>query len=233
MENSSPGQIYLADERGIIETDIYRRCCSFNYESYFNEHRKPFGPLKALNDEILAAQKSVTIVIAHACYFVIIPVRGELLFKDTQDNTTLIDVGEAHIHYTAKGDILELINPYHKNWINFLYLQIIADSEEFSSFRETFRFDFAERPNELIGIIPPECKLPFNLHIGQFSGRKDTLYQLKNLHSLFFAFNITGAFELQGRLMHERDGLALWNLAEADLEALSNNAVMLILEMTD
>jgi hypothetical protein len=31
--------------------------------------------------------------------------------------------------------------------------------------------------------------------------------------------------------MHERDGLALWALQEADMEALSNNAVIMVLEL--
>lgn len=233
MEKISPGQIYLADQRGVTETNVFRRCCSFNYGDHFNEHREAFGSLKVFNDEILAANKSVTLTVAHTCYFVIVPITGELLVKDTEGKSSIIDVGEVHINYTNAGGILELINIYQENWVNFLYLQINADGDEFPILNETFGFDFADRQNELITIIPADRKLPFKLSIGQFTGRKDALYHLKNINSLLFAFNITGAFELQGRLMHERDGLALWNLEEADMEALSNNAVILILEMTD
>jgi hypothetical protein len=231
MEKISPGQIYLADQRGITETNTYRQCCSFNYGTYFNESRAPFGKLEVFNDEILAANAAVNVTIAATCYLVIIPVTGALLVKDAQGKTTITDVGEVAVNYTRAGDVLEFRNPYHEDWVNYLYLQIKTGTNVFPFFKQTFEFDFSVAPNQLVDLLLGDGKLPFKLHIGQFAGRTDTLYKLKNTGSLFYAFVIAGAFELQGRLMHERDGLALWDLEEADMEALSNNAVMLVLEM--
>jgi hypothetical protein len=231
MEKLSPGQIFLADQRGIAENEISRRFSSFNYGHYINENRKPFGPLEVFNDEILAAGKSVSITIQNACYLVIIPVTGALLSTNAQHKTTVTDVGEVFISYAAAGEVFELTNPYPNDWVNFLCIQVKAKADVFPFFDQTFNFDFAGKQNELIGVIPGYSKLPFSIHIGQFAGRADALYHLKNSDSLFYAFVIAGAFELQGRLLHERDGLALWDLQEADMEALSNNAVMLVIEM--
>ncbi len=37
---------------------------------------------------------------------------------------------------------------------------------------------------------------------------------------------------MQGRLLHQRDGLALWNLKEpVDMEALSNEAIVMLVEL--
>ena len=47
----------------------------------------------------------------------------------------------------------------------------------------------------------------------------------------FFAFVIEGAFELEGRLLHARDGLALWNLEKIEWEALSGGAILLVLQV--
>ncbi|QEC75149.1 pirin family protein [Mucilaginibacter ginsenosidivorax] len=231
MEKTSPGQIHLADQRVITENNTFRRCSTFNYDGHFNEHRKAFGPLRVFNDEILAAGKSITIQVQHACYFVAVPVTGALLVEDAEGKSTVVDVGEVYINYANSGDVLTLNNPYPNHWVNFLQLQIDADTEVFPFFKQTFSFDFEGRQNELISIIPTLFRLPFNLHIGRFDGRADALYRLKAPGSLFYAFVIAGAFELQGRLMHERDGLALWGVEEADMEALSNSAVMLVLEM--
>ncbi|MBP6024431.1 hypothetical protein [Ferruginibacter sp.] len=36
---------------------------------------------------------------------------------------------------------------------------------------------------------------------------------------------------LKDRLLHAKDGLAIWNTGEIDFEALSNNAILLLLEI--
>jgi redox-sensitive bicupin YhaK (pirin superfamily) len=76
----------------------------------------------------------------------------------------------------------------------------------------------------------------FNAHpklsIGQFRGRQEARYQLSHKTHGLFVFVIEGAFEVQGRLLHPRDGLAFWNVAEpAELEALSNDAIILLMEV--
>jgi quercetin 2,3-dioxygenase len=46
---------------------------------------------------------------------------------------------------------------------------------------------------------------------------------------LFAGFVLQGAFEAEGRLLHERGGLALWDAGEIEIEALSNNAILLLI----
>ena len=43
---------------------------------------------------------------------------------------------------------------------------------------------------------------------------------------------IEGAFEVHGRLLHARDGLALWDTSIAEIEALSNDAIILLVELS-
>ena len=42
---------------------------------------------------------------------------------------------------------------------------------------------------------------------------------------------IQGAFEVQHRLLKSRDALALWNVVEVEIEALSNEAIIVLIEM--
>lgn len=68
--------------------------------------------------------------------------------------------------------------------------------------------------------------------IGRYDGREEGIYEVQNpdAHGVF-VFVIEGAFEVQNRLLHARDGLSLINVAEVDFEALSNDAMLLILEI--
>ena len=49
------------------------------------------------------------------------------------------------------------------------------------------------------------------------------------IESNVFAFVIDGVFEVQDRLLHARDGLALSNFKAIDFEALSNESVILLI----
>lgn len=42
---------------------------------------------------------------------------------------------------------------------------------------------------------------------------------------------LAGAFEVEGRLLHAHDGLALWDTATVELEALSPDALVLVVEL--
>ncbi|UOE47092.1 hypothetical protein MTO98_22060 [Mucilaginibacter sp. SMC90] len=231
MEKILQGQIHLADQRGFTKTQVLRRFSSFNYGDYFNEHRKPFGRLEVWNDEMLAGGSSTSVIIKSSCWFVLMPVTGEVLLKRPNGDTRLIDAGEVFVGYAVAGEALKLINLYKSDWINYVYIQLKENGDVSVPYDEIFKFDFTGRQNELIDLVPYSGRYPFRLHFGLFGGRADALYRVQNKNSLFYAFVLAGAFELQGRLMHERDGLALWQLDEADLEALSNNAVIVILEM--
>lgn len=217
----SPGQIFLADKRVLEENKTYRRY------SVLNQPDQLFGTLSAVNDETIAAGGTVQINIAHDVYFILLPITGQVSLNH-EDTTTHADAGQAYVYFAQAGSTVELSNPYEDHWINFLYLQIRTGDA--SDYKYLTDFDFGQTHNKLINIFKDD-DLPFALHIGLFTGRGETLYHTRNRDSRLFAFVVTGAFELQGRLLHERDSLALWNLAEADMEALSNDAVMVVLEM--
>ncbi|MES2276679.1 MAG: hypothetical protein V4592_11705 [Bacteroidota bacterium] len=236
MEKLSPGQIHLADQRGIYETDGVTRWATFKYGDYFDEHRKAFGPLLTLNDELFAPAYKAGYQPAQSVWMLVIPITGEVAYKDEQGNSGIIDVGQVQLRYVPAGNSIELANPYNDERINFLYLEFKADNWGMASLTpQLYAFDLMADQNTLIDVVTANQPgslnpLPFSLHIGLFQGRRDVLYQVKP-GALFYAFVIAGAFELQGRLMHQRDGLALWDLQEADVEALSNNAVLLVMQI--
>lgn len=55
-------------------------------------------------------------------------------------------------------------------------------------------------------------------------------YSRKGVDTGIFVFVLQGAFETEGRLLHERDGLALWDVDKIEMEALSNDALVCLVE---
>lgn len=67
--------------------------------------------------------------------------------------------------------------------------------------------------------------------IGIFDGRETGNYVLKKENSSIFGMVINGAFEFQDRLLENRDAVLINNLDELEFEALSENALILFLEI--
>ena len=56
-------------------------------------------------------------------------------------------------------------------------------------------------------------------------------YHVKDKRSRLFVFMIEGAFEVEGRLLHAWDSLDLWDATTTEMEALSNEAMILVIEL--
>ncbi|MNX85759.1 hypothetical protein D3C86_1176100 [compost metagenome] len=211
-------KIYLNELRGsnlIDEADPFRTLQCFFYQTLHGG-----GVLK----ENIGADG----------YLVVIPVTGDLIFtlfgQDTEALEELeIAVGQVLITTVAALSAFRLLNPFTGDEVNFMWFTIAASPTY--PLKKLLDFELAAG-NGFISLFDGVAdQASFRLHLGQFAGREETLFRLSPDYKGVFCFALTGAFELCGRLLHPKDGLALWEVAEAELEALSNNALMLLLEI--
>jgi hypothetical protein len=227
---TKPGKIFLSDQRGIIETDQFRRSCFFNSASYFNEHKQPFRSLYLFNEEILGGAAVLKTTVDVPSFVIILPVTGDLMYQ-TKDFEVPVEVGQLIVSSLQKGSSYTVQNPYGKDEITFLQIIIRTGAVE-KPVTNFAAFDLESAPNSLTTLSISRGKLPFKLSIGKFAGREETVYTTSPRSNGLFCFALSGAFETEGRLLHPKDGLALWDTKEVEIEALSNDAVMLALELT-
>ncbi len=231
MTDSSKAKIYLSDERGLDEGGLFRSFQTFNFEKFFNEYKTPFRELYVLNDETLAGGSSVTMKVQEDSSIILLPVVGAIDYKDSSGNETMVNVGEIQITDLPKGSDFKLVNPYEDDLINYLQLRVRKSSAAMTTVPRVMQVELVKNKNSLVKIETALSHV-FQLSVGQFRGREEAVYQLKDPHSGLFVFVIEGAFEVQGRLLHSRDGLGFWDLAGSlELEALSTEAIVLLMEM--
>ncbi|RZK56374.1 MAG: hypothetical protein EOO87_05635 [Pedobacter sp.] len=226
MKSLSQGKIFLADERGVAQNDKLKRLSTFNFGKFFNPAKIAIAELYLFNEDMIAGGQKTNFDIETNSYVFILPITGAVDYLDDTGNETPVGVEEALIVFAEKGTRVQLSNPYQKNVITYLCICLKADKIA-PNHPHFFTFDLSTQ-NELIKFGTKA--LPFSVHIGRFAGRREAV-QLLNKNSTFYAFSVTGAFEIDGRLLHEKDGLALWSTEQIELEALSNNAVILTLEI--
>ncbi|RZL31958.1 MAG: hypothetical protein EOO96_15120 [Pedobacter sp.] len=227
----SPGKIFLADQRGFVQSTILRRYSTFNFEQYFNDNSMPFGDLFLFNDDSISGGKLTFFLSKEDSYQIFMPVTGglDIVFNGKE---YALQTGQVQIFNVGKGEVLEISNPYQNDAVNYIQIGLKTDLFLLRHSKMLFNFDFEKDKNKLIEIVS-NPKLAFNLSAGIFGAKAETTYSLRSAESNAFLFVIDGAFETSGRLMHARDGLALWETETVKFQALSNNAIVMVLEMLE
>jgi hypothetical protein len=144
------------------------------------------------------------------------------MLGDTKEE---LNIGEVKIITSRQEAEIVVSNPFEEEAINFLVV-ILANAEDAIGSSIKYKVELPEKSgflNELFST--PSCRLS----IGQFQGREEAVHVLDGKGCFYYV--LSGAFEIQERLLHAGDGLALWALEQVDMEALSNNAVLLTLDL--
>lgn len=232
MLEQSNAKIYLATERGLNETAIMRSFKTFNAGNYFNEHKAAFGNLYLLNDDTLGPGETIKMFVEEEAYVVFLPVAGGIIYTDSTGYKAGIVAGEAQIKYVLPGTIVEIENPFKDKLVNYLQIRFKLLVSSPLPFNHIAAFDINDCKNQLVAVTPPNAGLSFALSITKLKGREEVVYKPCNNKGGVYTYIIEGAFEVQCRLLHERDGLALWDISgEVEAEALSNDAILLIAEV--
>lgn len=224
MIKQHPAQIYLASARGKQQTQAYNCWSTFNFGNYQEESKTAFGSLFLLNYYILAPKQSTAIVIQKDSLHYVLPLYGAIKSKDEQQNDDLIVTEQIQQIASNKEAYFEISNPFDKN-VSFLQMGF---NTKITAFEKDFLgFDFKEK-NKLISLFENKTATAF---IAQFDGRKELHYQLKNKKNGIFAYVINGAFEFENRLLETGDALSLKEIESVEWESLSENAMLLLIEI--
>jgi len=224
MRSQSPAQIYNSHLRAHGQDGSHRIYATFNFEEHISPDRKPFGQLLVLNDETLAPETTLKRTLHKKESIIIIPLVGALEYDLEGDEKQAMIPGEAWIVPSAENSI-SVRNPYDDELVNFLYLAFSAPLSA--------TIPVVEIKLEEGNILHPFAGNFGGLfcYMGIYDSRKEDIYKVRKSGHGLFVFVINGAFEVSGRLLEERDGLALWNVEETDFEALSDNAILLVIEV--
>jgi hypothetical protein len=224
MIKQNPAQIYLATARVKQQNLGYNCWSTFNFGNNQEEFKKSFGSLFLFNYYILAPKQSITIVAQKDNLHYVLPLYGGIEYNDDQQNDNLVVTEQIQQIVCTEETNFEISNPFDKN-VSFLQMGFNTKTTAFTT---TFLgFDFKEK-NKLISLFENNTATAF---IAQFGGREELHYQLKNKENGIFVFIINGAFEFENRLLEAGDSLSLKEIESVEWEALSENAMLLLIEI--
>lgn len=194
---------------------------------------KSFDRLVMMKEEYLSGGDRVNISPDQSVYEVLIPVTGDLVYHDVHSGRHEVEVGQVMVSQISAGGSFTVNNPYSDEKICFVHLRIICGEPVLPGNAQVTGFELGRNGDHLTDILMSSAKYtrPFKLSMGQFAGRQEAIYKIKKTSEGLFCFVVAGAFEIEGRLLHPKDGLALWDIEFAEIEALSNHALLLIAEI--
>lgn len=227
MHNDVQAQIFLAASRGHTETDWFRSFNEFRFGNYRDEARQPFGPLYVLNDDTLAGGRRFSLQAEADTDVLLLPIVGAV--GCTCGSEAVVEAGQIRRCALAAGDSIGFFNPYDEDLVNFLQLWIRRPAGLPSS-DALLSFDLDANRNRLIPLLDDDASA-YRVFMAKVEGRREIEHMPTVAGSGLFVFVIEGAFEVQNRLLEARDGLSLRGVAVLEAEALSNDAILLLIEL--
>lgn len=215
MNQQSQARIFLAETYRIHQTDEYR-----SIEIHKN-NAPPLSIIGAVTDETLADNCSREFL--NGTDSIVLPIVGTIMI-DQNGNETALPCGKLML--VGKDSTMTVNNMYQDSLVNFLLMNFDS-SVSFEGSSKMYAFDLDGHQNELIQVLKNE---DIAVSLGKFGMRRDAAYYLANNKNACFCFVIQGSFEIEGRLLHHRDALTIWDGAHLDIESLGNESILLIVE---
>lgn len=215
-------RIHLADKRKAVR--------SGNNQTFFSiplrtdEESSSVGQLKSFS-EVTQKPASVLEKRFASGTVCVLPLVGKVVVCDSRQ-LTAVDVGQLLYRRVPTDGQLTFENEYSSEWISYLVWELDAD---YPVDIDVLDFDLQASVGRLVSIQSDTSMLfPVTAQVGMFNGRQDEILRTPTPEDKF-VFVIEGAFEVQERLLHARDGLSLPRNQLMEFEALSNNAMILVL----
>ncbi|MBX2917123.1 MAG: hypothetical protein KF856_17770 [Cyclobacteriaceae bacterium] len=209
-----PVKILLGDRRTRSQSPVHESKHSL---------REPFGLLNAFDEVMLKPGGIITHPVCRAGIFCLLPVVGACEVKGTDSRT--IDIGGLYFTHVEINDVVHIKNPYAQEWIRFIMWELTGESTESNALQS---FELNLDLGKLIRIFKGSVHgQRIAVRAGMFEGRAEGSLSLPNANH--FIFVLEGVFEVQNRLLHAHDALSMPACTHLEFEALSNNAILLII----
>lgn len=232
MIKPSIAKIYLSEHRGVENSPGFRCHHLFTGDTRLNEYKTALGDLCRFDDVLLAGGKDWLRDAGESAYVVLLPLSGSIECVIGASAPGIVAAGQIQVFSIHENESYRVSNPSAEKVVNYLELFLAKKPDMPDMVPAPADADLNKFMNVLLQVaaVGSGSGDQWRLSIGKFSGRGETIYQRKYPGKGLFMFVIDGLFEVEGRLLHARDGLALWDTAEAEVEARSNEALLLVVE---
>jgi quercetin 2,3-dioxygenase len=211
---------------------------TFSFANYHNPERMHFGVLRVLNDDIVAAGKGFGTHPHDNMEIISIPLEGDLEHKDSMGNVSVIKNGDIQVMSAGTGITHSEYNKNTDHQVKFLQIWLFPNKKGVTPRYDQITLNLKDRQNKLQQILSPHkddagvwIHQDAWFHLGRFDKGYTSDYKIKRSGNGVYAFILKGDVTIEGQLLHERDGLGVWDTDKISILANSEDAEILLMDI--
>lgn len=230
--------LHKAETRGDANHGWLHSKHTFSFAGYHHPERMHFGAIRVLNDDVVAAGMGFGTHPHSNMEIISIPLEGDLEHKDSMNNVAVIKAGDIQVMSAGSGVTHSEYNKSKDKPVKFLQIWVFPNKKNVTPRYDQITLNSNDRINKLQQIVSPnpeDAGVWINqeawFYIGKFDKDFAVEYKVNKKGQGVYAFILHGDFTIDGNLMHERDGLGVWDTDTISIEANSNDAEVLLMEV--
>ena len=230
--------LHKAATRGHADHGWLNSHHTFSFANYYDPQRMHFGVLRVLNDDTVAPGMGFGTHPHDNMEIISIPLEGDLEHKDSMGNTTVIRNGDVQVMSAGTGIRHSEYNRNKDAQVKFLQIWVFPDKRDVAPRYDQITVDAANRHNRLQQILSPNADdegvwIHQNawFHLGTFDKDFSTTYELKDKANGVYVFVLNGDVTVNDVRLNQRDGLGVQNAPSLVLQANSQGAEVLLMEV--
>ncbi len=211
---------------------------TFSFANYHNPERMNFGVLRVLNDDRVSEGMGFGKHPHDNMEIISIPLDGDLEHQDSMGNVTVIKNGDIQVMSAGTGIFHSEYNKNKDQLVKFLQIWVYPNQKNVTPRYDQITLNLEDRHNKLQQILSPNSEdegvwiyQDAWFHIGKFDKDFSTSYQLKKKGNGVYAFVLNGDFTIGGIELNHRDGLGIWDTNSFSIQANSEGAEILLMEV--
>lgn len=208
-------KIQRSEERGRTKIDWLNSYHSFSFGEYYDPHNMGFGPLRVINDDIVAPGAGFPTHPHRDMEIITIVTDGTIEHKDSTGTTGQLKWGEVQKMSAGRGILHSEYNPSYDEYLKLLQIWIIPDVAGLAPTYEEKKFDFDNVKNELMLIgskEKSEDKIFIHqdaaLYYGNYEAGETVEVNIQDGYGVYL-FVIDGELEAKSEILNSRDAMSV------------------------
>jgi redox-sensitive bicupin YhaK (pirin superfamily) len=204
-----------SQERGFADHGWLQSFHSFSFGDYFHPEHMGFGPLRVINDDVVAAGRGFGMHGHRDMEIITCVLSGRLTHQDSLGHTAEILPGEVQRMSAGKGILHSEFNRMTEGSVHLLQIWIEPTEKGLRPSYEQKHFDDAEKRGRLRLVASPDGRegsvtvhADASLHVGLFDG-DERAEQALNPARKAYVHVARGSIDVNGQALQAGDALQL------------------------
>lgn len=230
--------IHKANTRGGADHGWLKAKHSFSFANYHDPERIHFGVLRVLNDDYIEGGMGFPMHPHDNMEIITIPLEGALEHKDSMGNKEVVKAGEIQVMSAGTGVYHSEYNHYKDKALKLFQIWLIPNKRNVTPRYDQMTLDVNQRRNKLQQILSPnENDEGVWIHqnawflMGTFDKDFKINYEVKQPENGVYIMIVSGKVKINGQDLEDRDAIGIQNIKQISIEALTQDAEVLIMDI--